>query len=228
MALTDGLLAYLKLDEASGTRHDAHGAYDFAEAGTVGAGAGKIGSAADFAASNSDYLSNADLNDDLGATFSLSMWIYYRALPGFSALYDGAARTPAMFIAAPTLGYDSGGYLDFSVPWSSGEWQHLAVVQSGGGRTYYRNGVQTAVGAGAAASAGTLVLGANVSGGGSPWDGLIDEFGAWSRALGESEILALYNGGAGLAYPLATGGPFPHFLRRRMSGGVVTMGGGLC
>lgn len=31
--------------------------------------------------------------------------------------------------------------------------------------------------------------------------GIIDEIGIWSRALSAAEVAALYNGGAGLAYP---------------------------
>lgn len=36
------------------------------------------------------------------------------------------------------------------------------------------------------------------------FDGNIDEFGVWSRALSGAEITELYNGGAGIQYPYAT------------------------
>ena len=36
------------------------------------------------------------------------------------------------------------------------------------------------------------------------WNGSIDEVGIWSRALTSGEVTSLWNGGAGLAYPLTT------------------------
>lgn len=49
-----------------------------------------------------------------------------------------------------------------------------------------------------------------VFGGGSYWNGLIDEVGVWSRALTGSEVTSLYNGGAGLTYPFSA--TKPNFL----------------
>ncbi len=37
-------------------------------------------------------------------------------------------------------------------------------------------------------------------------DGIVDEVGLWSRALTIAEVTALYNAGAGLAYPFDGGG----------------------
>lgn len=37
------------------------------------------------------------------------------------------------------------------------------------------------------------------------FDGVLDEFGVWERTLTSDERTALYNGGAGLAYPFSTG-----------------------
>ncbi len=33
---------------------------------------------------------------------------------------------------------------------------------------------------------------------GNPWQGMLDEFGIWNRALVEYEMTELYNGGAGI------------------------------
>jgi hypothetical protein len=46
-------------------------------------------------------------------------------------------------------------------------------------------------------------LGANSAAGGLHWDGALDEWGFWARTLTSDERAALYNGGAGLAYPFA-------------------------
>jgi len=50
--------------------------------------------------------------------------------------------------------------------------------------------------------------------GGNYIDGLIDETGVWSRLLTAEEVTQLYNGGAGLAYPLtpATSSSFLMFM----------------
>ena len=45
------------------------------------------------------------------------------------------------------------------------------------------------------------VFGANTAGN-QKLDGKLDEIGYWEKELVQSEITALYNGGAGLAYPL--------------------------
>jgi hypothetical protein len=41
-------------------------------------------------------------------------------------------------------------------------------------------------------------------GAGGYFDGIIDEFGVWSRALSGAEVTELYNSGSGLAYPFAS------------------------
>src|SRR5262245_39117478 len=76
MALTDGLISYWRLDEASGSRADSHGGNALTENGGVGSAAGKISGAADFDGSN-DYLSRAD-NADLSTgdiDFTVQAWV---------------------------------------------------------------------------------------------------------------------------------------------------------
>jgi hypothetical protein len=50
-----------------------------------------------------------------------------------------------------------------------------------------------------------FVLGYNYATSGAYFNGRIDEVGVWGRALTQAEVMALYNSGAGIAYPF-TGG----------------------
>ena len=64
--LPTNLIAYWKLDEASGTRNDSKGANHLTDNNTVTQAVGKVGNAAQFTLANSEYLSIAD-NADLSA-----------------------------------------------------------------------------------------------------------------------------------------------------------------
>lgn len=83
---TTNLLSYWSLEEASGTRVDAHGSNDLTENGTggVGQGTGKISNCADFELADTDYLTITDAsqtNLDLNSSFSISCWINFESLP---------------------------------------------------------------------------------------------------------------------------------------------------
>ena len=76
--LNNGLVAFWKLDEASGTRYDAVGSNHLTDVNTVGQADGKIGKAALFVAANDEYLSIAD-NADLSMgdiDFTVALWLY--------------------------------------------------------------------------------------------------------------------------------------------------------
>lgn len=77
LPITDGLVSWWGLGEASGVRVDSHGSNDLSDNATVGQAAGKIGNAASFTAASAQFLSVAD-NATLGFTTALtvSMWLY--------------------------------------------------------------------------------------------------------------------------------------------------------
>lgn len=88
-SLADGLVAYWKLDETSGTRADSEPtgtAQDLTDNNTVTSNTGKIGNAGQFTAANIEYLSRADSADlSVGdIDFSVSMWVYMDTLPAVS------------------------------------------------------------------------------------------------------------------------------------------------
>ena len=96
-----------------------------------------------------------------------------------------------------------------SKTFNAGQWYMITYTADSDGAEAFIDGVSVGTQAGDA----TLNFGSSASGNigedyvksaGRGMDGLMDEFGIWSRVLTDPEITALYNGGAGLAYPFVT------------------------
>jgi|GEM_PF-1875776 len=221
--LTDDLVAYWKLDEASGTRIDVVGANDLTDNNTVGQATGIVNDAAQFVAANSEYLDIAD-NADLSMgdiSFSLALWVYFDTKPisaspigkwnqvddqrEYRLRYIGGGTDRLQFEVSSTGGggLSSVNADNFGSP-STGEWIFVVCWHDATGDAI---GIQVNNGtANTAAHTGGVfdgtsrfALGANVSGGSpiNPWDGRIDETGVWKRVLNTQEKTDLYNGGAG-------------------------------
>lgn len=93
MALADNLISYLKMDESSGTRVDAHGSNDLTAGGTggVGSATGIINDAADFELADADVLYITDASQsglDVTGDFSISAWINIESAPGSGVEFD--------------------------------------------------------------------------------------------------------------------------------------------
>lgn len=76
--LPNGLISYWKLDEASGSAFDAFGANTLTDNNTVTSAVGKVGTARQFTAANSESLSiadNASFNV-ITTGLTVSMWLY--------------------------------------------------------------------------------------------------------------------------------------------------------
>lgn len=86
-------------------------------------------------------------------------------------------------------------------------WHHIVATASDAANQvyFYKDGVQLTPTSGA--TVGTLSSGNSTNptrfgySAAGAWIGDMDELGFWSRALAPSEVLELYNGGAGLTYP---------------------------
>lgn len=230
MALTDNLIALWELDETSGTRVDAHAAYDLTDNNTVGSATGVLSNAASFVAANSEYLSLADDPAfDVTSDFSVSVWIYDNA-----ANYN---HNPATILAkgaydigaAPMLLYISFGSIVFSwragfseyglgmtMPGASQAWRHIVGTFDSTAmlaRIYIDGslaGTSATLGAGPSANSEPFQIGAQSGGGGARyWDGRIDQPAIFSRRISDAEVSSIYNGGAGLAYTSWVGGGAP-------------------
>jgi hypothetical protein len=228
MPLTDDLIAFWELEEASGTRQDAHSNnHDLTDVNTVTSAAGVIGStnAAFFTSANSEQLTRTDHADfDTGAEVSWEIvaWVY----PTIGA-------TQVVVEKGDDVG--AGSTLEWAMSVGSGG-NPAAWISDGSTRTFkvhssaLSNNTWYMLNAYYDASTNTLGIGINAGtpetdtthttggwdsgftvrvGGESAsrfFDGRIDQVGFWKRVLTSQERTDLYNGGAGLSYADMGGG----------------------
>lgn len=223
MALTDGLLAYWKLDETSGTRQDSTANnVDLTDNNSVGFTTGVISNAADFGAGTSKYLSRATGAELTVTDFTVAGWVKTanndKSRNWMYAHRDdanaGNGRFDVLLLTATAAHnslyfqlYDT-EYHGFSAntALSNDTWYHFAATYDGTTMILYLNGSSdgslsysgTFAGSNQLTLLGAQDTGPNAANG---LNGALDEVGVWSRALDSSEISQLYNGGAGLAYP---------------------------
>lgn len=222
MSLLDGLVSWWDLEEASGTRYDAHGSNHLTDVNTVGSGAGVVGNAAVFVRTNAEYLSCVSDAFGLGASeWTLDFWMRIDD-DGFAdprqlcIVADGNLALQMFYVvgqrAVLDVFSDSGtryrATLGSALP--HGEWLHVTLMRSGGQVSITVEGVGSAS---ANMPAGTPIRGGSShelrlgdGGDGKRMNGAMDSVGIWSRALNGSEVLALYNGGAGRSYADLAGG----------------------
>lgn len=238
MALTDSLISYWKLDEASGNALDAHGANELTEtSGIIDSATGKVGNARDFEFIDTEYFTHAD-NADLSTgdiDFTIACWIKPETLTGFPVVASKGDSNPATSNTEWLIWYNSStSRLTFSVcktttytdrpadtfgALSNGTWYFVVVWHDS-----VNNQIGIAINAGTADttsySSGVndgnrdFVIGASILQS-LYWDGLIDEFGFWKRVLTSDERTSLYNAGSGLAYPLTVAGGIVPVLMRQ-------------
>lgn len=219
--LLTGLVAYWKLDEASGNRADSVGANTLTDNNTVTSTTGKVGSAADFEVDNSESLSISD-NAVLSMgniDFTLAGWVMLDTKTAIRAViakyttvgnqreymvrYESATdrfvfRVSAdgvnnTAVSADNLGSPSTDAWYFIVAWhdAAADTINIQVNNGAANSTAHATGVLD----------GTSVFYLGSREGTDFFDGLIDETGLWKRALTAAERAYLYNGGAGRTYP---------------------------
>ncbi len=222
MALTDSIVAYWKLDAASGNESDSHGSNTLTVVGTVGSAAGKIGNARTNDGTGGNDLGRAD-NADLSTgdiDFTLQAWVYLNAKAATQILAGKWAGGEGNF--EYLLWYDNTGDRwmfsvtpdgaaaslvsvtadNFGSP-PTATWHLLHAWHDAAGNQL---GVTVNAGTANTASHSTGVFdGASdfmlLSDGVSGLDGRADEAALWKRVLSATERSELYNGGAGLTYP---------------------------
>ena len=212
--LNDGLVAYWKLDEESGTRVDSTGnGNDLTDNNSVGYAIGKINSAAVFDGTN--YLSASLISQTLSAA-TISFWFkggaqtfQYGAILEMvdagesSEAYLGIYPNPHSDAEGLDI-YNGDGWLgDSGVNVCDNAWHHIcATIDSSGSIECYIDGNLVITGSyGQQVNPGTILhIGTN--GNGEFLTGLVDEAGIWNRALSQAEIAQLYNSGNGLSCPI--------------------------
>lgn len=225
MSLHDGLVAYWKLDEASGTRVDATGrGNDLTDNNTVTQAAGKVSDAAQFTAANLEYLSratNADL--EMGdIDFTICAWAYLDSLVN-SQIVAKDTDSPSnsrdytldYFQAGPTqfrFYFVNGGQVKIATTTTEtvtmSTWYFLVGWHDATADTVniqLDNGTPHSAPTGGLApqvSAAEFRIGARPYTGFEDYmNGRIDEVGIWKRVLTGNERNQLYKSGAGFSYP---------------------------
>lgn len=224
MALTDSLVAHWKLNEASGTRNDSHGANHLTDNNTVLSAAGKIGDGADFESTNSEYLSIADNADvSLGADvdFTWAMWFKPESTAAQRGLIGKRSGT-APGNAEYRIEHSSAGVLQFIVgngttgatltsttTFSAGTWYFIVCWHDSVANKLFvqvNNGTpdEVAWSGGTQDTSSGLEIGRLPTSAGTALDGVLDSVSFWKRALTSDERTALYGSGSGLDYPFSS------------------------
>ncbi len=242
MSLLTSLICYWKLDEASGNGLDSHGTDPLTDNNTVGSASGKIGNARDFEASSSEWLQRADRaslsTGDID--FTIAGWVNAESFtandgyiaskmnaalanPEYRLFYNGTtsrfqfelygAGVSRGAAVANTLGAPSTATWYYIVAWHDSVANTVNIQVNDGGVD------STGTSGGGQDTASVFCLGSRAGDANTFWDGLLDEWAYWERTLTSGERTSLYNGGAGLAYPLTVAGgaarQMDHYRRLR-------------
>lgn len=235
MALSDNLVAYWSLDEASGNAIDAHDDNDLTDTNTVGSTTGKVNGCRDFEGSDFEYFTIAD-NADLSTgniDFTFNCWVQLedtadaRSIIGKWNIAGATAEyrlrtTPSRFqfqvtadgetsvvVTANTFGAPSGSTWYMVTCWHDSVNNLIGIAVNAGtaDTTSHSTGVLNGTSNFQLGNSGT----AN-----NAWDGKIDEVGFWKRVLTSDERTELYNSGNGRDYAYITGGGAVNVGRGRL------------
>lgn len=228
MALSDNLVAYWSLEEASGTRDDAHSTHNLTDNATVTQATGKVGNAAQFTAANSEYLSEADTAGLSGSDrdFMILAWLYLDttgvahsiATKGISSSAAQGEYRFGVTNANRLFGNVSNGTTQTTATdsvfgalttgtWYFCEFWHDSVNNVVGIRVNrHATGNTAAHTVGVQDTASEFRLGRQQGAGTSYLNGRLDEVGFWDRILTSTELDDLYNSGNGRDYAYITGG----------------------
>jgi hypothetical protein len=223
--LSTSLIAFWRLEEASGNRIDSVNAIAMVPTGTPGNSAGKTGNAVSFTTATNTYLAAADsalLSAGANQSFTVAAWIYFNgALSGSrgvfgkgnaSIIYNqveyllGTSGTTLVWYVGSGSSYVNLGASGLTLAGST--WYFVVAWYDADADTQYiqvNNGTPSSVAnaAGSFDSNGPAEIGRQPQvSGGTPFDGRIDNVMFWKRTLSTSERTALYNSGNGVDYPL--------------------------
>lgn len=221
MALTDSLTAYYSLDNTT----DATGnGYTLTNNGSTTFTSALIINGGDFNGTTQSLNNNSVLGA-LSYPRSFQAWMNFDSVSGDRAIFALGDASIHYY----SLKKDSGtgtivfrsnnntqaANVDTGITPSTATWYHCVVIQnSSTSVTIYINNVETNTAATTfVATVGQFYLAYLGRSGAWYTDGRIDEVGIWNRALTSTEVGQLYNGGAGLAYPLTVSSANTGFFR---------------
>ena len=241
MALSDNLIAYWSLEEASGTRVDATGrGNDLSPTAAPGNTTGKVGNALSLNGST-QYISRAD-NADLSMgdiDFTIAGWFNIPSLATWALVtkWNTTGNHREYW-----LGYFSSKFQFFvssngtatasvapAATSSTSAW-HFVVCWHDSVNNFIKISVDDGAVASSSYSSGVFDdttefrIGADVNG--SFFGGPVDEVGIWKRVLTAAEITDLYNSGNGRDYAYISA-PSGALLLQSMTGGMRDLRGGM-
>jgi hypothetical protein len=211
--LLDGLIAYWKLDEASGTRIDSAGSNNLADNGSVGSATGIQGNAAQFDGSN--YLSLASNPDvQMNGDYTIACWVYLGVLDGSNQMIASkdvlGGREYTLTVSADfRFSIPGGGTVIEKTSPSTNTWYFLVAEYRSSDnriRLILNDDTPNVVTISSAVTPGNaeFQVGAREFSGAEGFisnGSRIDELGIWKRILTAAEITQLHNSGAATTYP---------------------------
>lgn len=215
--LNNGVLAYWKFDESSGTRVDStSNGNDLYENGSINSITGKINDSALFSTNWYNYLYNNDFSIPASSDFTICGWVYLNE-GGFQEIisqwYYGYVGN---FII--TYGESDSDEFWFRVRTNNGQSSPIKIQASLNAWNFvamrWKDGIELQASINnqqwySMKNNGNLqpknwtkfMIGAGEIYGYYPVNGAIDEVGIWGRKLNAGEISSLYNSGVGKTYP---------------------------
>lgn len=227
-ALDTNLVSYWKLDESSGNASDSVGSNTLTNNNTVTYGAGWINNEASFVAASSQSLSISDASQSgLEPTGAFTACASHKTGTGENGILFGKWKDGSLGNGSWEVRFDNGGNaINFYINDAIADALNEAPTLNDNTRYYvcvtFDGSAQRMIVYldGTALSAGLSTTGTSVQNGNASFrvaannnssdtatnflDGTVDEYGFWSRALTATEILTLYNAGAGCQYPFST------------------------
>jgi hypothetical protein len=199
------------LNEASGTRIDAtKNSYDLTDNNTVTSATGKIGTAADFEATNSESLSIADgscPNLEILGSQTLLAWVKPESTTAGSQVFAKTNAGNTIYrkfgvggsneVVAYTTGVSDTVITTFGIATLSlATWTHIGFRFDGSNKNIYINGssiIQEAVTGSFNDTNSTFTIGRDSDRNTEYFDGLIDDAMVYNGALSDDFITTLYN-----------------------------------
>jgi hypothetical protein len=225
MALSDNLVSYFKFDN---NVTDEVGSNSLTTTSGTSYVTGLLGDAIRFTTTGySNKTSASGFNTGTGP-ISFSFWIkatsWAASGAGYWVMVVGNGSNTNDYVLAVSSGTSTSQMRviigngsststsgDVNCSLSGSAWTHVVVTRDGTAWQVYRNGSALSSGTYSTNRTATASNRLQVRGGlnnGDPPNVQqdIDEVGIWNRVITADEVAELYNGGAGLAYPFASGG----------------------
>lgn len=220
MPLSDNLVSYYSLEEASGTRADATGrGNDLTANNAPGNTTGIQANALALATASSQYLSRADSADhSMGdIDFSIAFWFYSTSggSKGIVTKWQTGGNQREWWIGQLTstinVFVSNNGSAAASLANGSAHsqtaWHFCVMWHDAAANTInvsVDNGTTASVAHSTGVFNGTAPFNIGAENGGVFFDGRVDEVGVWKRVLTSLERTELYNAGAGRDYTYIT------------------------